>query len=216
MSYGDYDDSMDRYDEWIAELYVEHVEEFTLERLKSYYIENPALAEEPLRALSEARSLFYKHAAASIIFSAIAIGTGLKLVLIKPIVFGLVHSEAAANIITELTITHTGLDRYKTLIFKILLDYGTIDFGSYVREGSSKTLWEEINDVQKMRNAIAHRAQLAIVRRDDAETAIAVASALLEDIFPKVINYLELHLHEDYVICGNKYCKMKKIETRGG
>src|SRR3972149_1199498 len=199
MSYGDYDDSMDRYDEWIAELYVEHVEEFTLERLKSYYIENPALAEEPLRALSEARSLFYKHAAASIIFSAIAIGTGLKLVLIKPIVFGLVHSEAAANIITELTITHTGLDRYKTLIFKILLDYGTIDFGSYVREGSSKTLWEEINDVQKMRNAIAHRAQLAIVRRDDAETAIAVASALLEDIFPKVINYLELHLHEDYV-----------------
>jgi hypothetical protein len=204
------------YDEYMAELYEEHkkeaIEEFTFERLQSYYINNKLMAQPAFLALSEARSLIESNKSAALIFSAIAMEVGLKTTLLKPIVHGLVHTESVAALITDLTISHSGMDRYRKLLFQVLRDHGGIDLSNFKRTESNKTLWEEINTVQKKRNLIMHRAIKAEV--EDADLALAVASEILESIFPEIIAKMGLHLHDGFRICDDWKCQHKgtKIE----
>ena len=199
------------YDEYMAELYEEHkkeaIEEFTYERLQSYYINNKLMAQPAFLALSEARSLIESNKSAALIFSAIAMEVGLKTTLLKPIVHGLVHTESVAALITDLTISHSGMDRYRKLLFQVLRDHGGIDLSNYKRTESNKTLWEEINTVQKKRNLIMHRAVKAEV--EDADLALAVASEILESIFPAIIAKMGLHLHDAFRICDDWKCQYK-------
>jgi len=199
------------YDEYMAELYEEHkkeaIEEFTFERLQSYYINNKLMAQPAFLALSEARSLIESNKSAALIFSAIAMEVGLKTTLLKPIVHGLVHTESVAALITDLTISHSGMDRYRKLLFQVLRDHGGIDLSNFKRTESNKTLWEEINTVQKKRNLIMHRAIKAEV--EDADLALAVASEILESIFPEIITKMSLHLHDGFRICDDWKCQYK-------
>jgi hypothetical protein len=97
-----------RYEQWMEELYAEHskqaIEEFTADRLQSFYLKNPVLAKPPLDTLVQSRLLLGSHPAAALVFAATATEVGLKEVLLKPVVYGLVHSESAASLITELAL----------------------------------------------------------------------------------------------------------------
>src|ERR1039458_3061309 len=90
------------------ELYRQHyedaVKEFTAERLQSYYITHPTLAEPANGILRDAQSLTQSNRRAALVFAVIAIELAIKTVLLKPIVFGLVHMEGLARFITELAI----------------------------------------------------------------------------------------------------------------
>ena len=198
-----------QFEEWMDKLYAEHsqqaIEEFTIERLQSFYLKNPKLAEAPLSALDGARVLLRTNPSASLIFAVIAIEVGLKVVLLKPLVYGLVHSESVASLITELTIGHTGIDRFRQLLFQILAEHRGIDLENFKRDGYQKTLWEEITEVQKRRNAIIHRADSAT--SDNAKQAIEVGSIILETLFPTMVKKLGLHLHERVWICNDWRCK---------
>jgi len=70
------------YDEYMSELYEEHkreaIEEFTFERLQSYYVASQLLAEPASNALKEARVLTPVNATAGFVFAAIAMEVGLK------------------------------------------------------------------------------------------------------------------------------------------
>ena len=197
------------YDEYMAELYEEHkkeaIEEFTYERLQSYYVNNKLMAQPAFLALSEARSLIESNKSAALIFSSIAMEVGLKTTLLKPIVHGLVHTESVAALITDLTISHNGMDRYRKLLFQILRDHGGINLSNFKRTGSNKTLWEEINIVQKKRNLIMHRAVKA--EAEHADLALTVASEILESIFPEIIAKMGLHLHDGFRICDDWKCQ---------
>jgi hypothetical protein len=131
MKYDAYRDEYAEYDEAISALYEEHkkeaIEEFTTERLQSYYINNRLLAESAINALSEARSLLPLNTTAGFIFGAIAMEVGLKTILLKPIVHGLVHTESVATLITDLTFSRMGMDNYRTLLLQILEKHGGID-----------------------------------------------------------------------------------------
>ncbi len=201
------------YDRYMAELYEEHkkeaIEEFTAERLQSYFIENKLLAESATKALSEARNLLHLNTTAGFIFGAIAMEVGLKTTLLKPIVHGLVHAESVAALITELTISQPSMGRYSKILFQILEKQGGIDLISYKRVGFKETLWEEINEVQRKRNAIMHRAETA--SKEGAELAIGVASEILEKLFPTVIAKIGLHLHDGFRICNDWKCNYENI-----
>lgn len=188
-----------RYEQWMEELYDEHreqaIEEFTTERLQSYYVDNPMVAEAALRSLAEARNLLPQHPTAAHIFAAIAIELGLKVTLFKPVVYGLVHSDSVAGVITDLVIGRTGVERFRNLLFKILSEYGGVDLEKFKRTESKKSLWEEIQVIQQRRNKIIHKAE--IVTDGEAKQAIEVASALLEELFPSVIRNLGLHVREN-------------------
>ena len=85
-----------QYEEYMDQLYEEHkeqaIQEFIDERLQSYYSDHRLLAKPAFDALTEAKNLVHANATAAFLFSAIAVEVGLKETLVKPIVFGLVHT----------------------------------------------------------------------------------------------------------------------------
>ena len=201
------------YEEAMEALYVEHkqqaIEEFTAEKLQSYYIAHPHVAEAPSRSLAQSRELLSKDPTAAFIFAAIAIEVGLKVALLKPVVYGLVHSESVAGIITDMVIVHTGYDRFRQLLLHILSNYGGIDLTQFKRSKSSKLLWEEMKEVQKQRNQIIHSAKTAIA--EESEKAVAVASAILEELFPSVVKNLGFHVYENGYVCSDWRCTHKEL-----
>ncbi len=116
------------YELAMSALYKEHsaeaIAEFKAARLRSFYLAAPAAA-----ALAEARLLCPSHPSACVVFAAIAIEVGIKAVLLKPIVFGLLHSESVASLVTDLVIQHTGVDRFRDVRREIIEDAKTFGFG---------------------------------------------------------------------------------------
>ena len=181
------------------EHYEEAVKEFTSDRLKSYYVNHPDLAEPAHRSLTYAQSLMPAHSEAALVFATTAVELAIKVVLLKPIVFGLVHTEGFATFITELTTQHTGMERFQALLAEILSQFGGVDLKTLNRANSAKTVWQEIGEIQTARNKVIHRGEAV----DDATAILAVslASVLLHDVFPRVLQKLELPFHEPKILC---------------
>ena len=179
------------------------IQEFTAERLQFYYIANPNLAAPAFDALQEAQSLLASHPRASLVIAATAMELAIKVVLLRPIVSGLVHIEELAGFITELVTKQTGMERIQDLLTAILAQFGGVDLKSFARQGSTKALWKEMQDVQTVRNVTIHRGDPVSVA--DANLAIAVAATLLNELFPQVLSRLDLHLHEPGIVCGKTH-----------
>lgn len=197
------------YDQYMSELYEEHkkeaIEEFTSERLSTYFLNNEQLAKPAMQALSRARNLMQIDTTAGFIFAAIAVEVGLKSILLRPIVYGLVHAESVAALITDLAISQTGMDRYRKLLLQLLQEHGGVDLDTYTRQGSSRTLWQEVKNVQEIRNGVMHKADLA--SKENAELALSSATEILEKIFPSIVKTMGLHLHQDLRICPDWKCQ---------
>ena len=198
----------------MEELYEKHrdraIEEFTVERLTSFYEANPMVAQPPCGALAGSKILLAKgHTTAAQVFGAIAVEIGLKSVLLKPVVHGLIYGDSTAEIISDLALRHTRFDFFHRLLAQILQEYGGVDLETYIRAGAAKKLLSEISEVQKCRDRLLHRAETASPVQ--AEQAIAVAEAILEQLFPTVMKTLGLHLHNGPRICWG-YCKVRRAE----
>ena len=202
------------HDEYLSELYEEQkyeeyrteaIGKFTDERLKSYFLDNKLLAQRAVEALSAARALIGTNVTASFLFAAISVEVGLKTTLLKPIVYGLVHAESVAGLVTNLAVSHTRMDSYRKLLLEILQQYGGVDLDTFKRSGSRKTLWEEIGEIRITRNSIVHRAETA--SEVDAEQALGVAAEILGAIFPAVVKKLGLYLYDGFRICSDERIK---------
>ena len=193
------------FDLYQQQIYDDAVAAFTGQRLQSYYVDNPNLAEPALDCLNYAQSLLPNHPRAALVFAVTATELAIKVVLLRPIVSGLVHAEGLAAFISDLTTQHTGMDRFQELLTAILARFGGVNLKTYKRTPSSKMLWQEIGDVQKARNAVIHRGETA--KESAAHLAIAVATTLLKKIFPLILGKLDLHLHDPMTVCGQNHPK---------
>lgn len=171
------------------DLYGEVIEQFTSERLQSFYLTNPSVAENARVALQEARSLADLHPAAALVFAAIAIEVGLKTTLLKPILHGMVNMDSAAAVVAGL-IPDQHNDSFKKVLFGILKEVGGVDLPAFKRPGCNQTLWEEIANIRSRRNEVMHAAGHVTVT--DARHAIEIASTVLEVLFPRVLAELGL------------------------
>ena len=104
---------------------------------------------------------------------------------------------------------HVGLDRFRNLLFRLLLDHAGLDFRQFKRQGAQNTLWAEIERLQKIRNRIIHRAE--DTTSIEAELSISVAQAVLDEIFPAVVAGLGLHVHEGVRVCNDYLCKLGNV-----
>ncbi len=172
-----------------ADLYTEVIEQFKSERLHSFYINNPRVAERALYALDQARALESSYPSAALVFAVIAIEVGLKATLLKPILYGLVNIDSAAALITRLVPDQHNED-FKNILFGILKEVGGVDLLEFKRSGCNQTLWEEMMNIRALRNRVTHAAEE--VTRDDAKHALEIAGAVIEDLFPSVITALGL------------------------
>jgi hypothetical protein len=189
--------------EFFEENYEGAVNQFTVERLQSYYLKYPDLGGPALTALLYAKSLMPSFHCAALIFAATATELTVKSVLLKPIISGLVHTEELASLIADLTTRHTGMDRFQNLLTEVLTQYGGFELKTFKRPGSVKTLWQEMDDVQSARNGVVHRGQLA--NAGVANLGILVADTLLNQVFPGILKKIGLHLHSPIMICGETH-----------
>lgn len=170
-------------------LYDEVVEQFTADRLQLFYRANRTVAEHAFCALEEARALLAMHPSAALVFAVVAIEVGLKTTLLKPILPGLVNIDSAAVLVTRL-VPNQHNDDFKKLLFGILKEVGGVDLLEFKRPGWSDTLWQEILIARHQRNSVIHEARQT--SRPEAEHAIEIASAVLEELFPRVVVALGL------------------------
>ena len=184
------------------DLYGEVINKFTSERLTSFYLQNPDIAQPAIWALGEAQALLPNHPSAALVFGAAATEVALKATLLKPILHGLIHDEALAGFVVEL-VPEQRNDKFKSILFAILNEFGGIDLRSFKRVGASQKLWDEIGKLHAVRNDIVHRAEKADTA--GAEHAIEVATTLLHEVFPAVLTKLGQHVHEQLTVCGERH-----------
>lgn len=196
-------------EEGLAALYEEFkpqaIEEFVNDRMRSFYCENPTLLESAVHYLDEGRSyLAAGDDTAALFFAVVAMEVGVKVGILKPLVYGIVHQDSVAKLVVDVTIKNTqSLSQVKKPLFGILKECIGVDLDTEKRPGSSKTLWEEMKNVQDARNTCAHQAAKA--SREDAKLAVAVAAEVLEKLFPEVVKTMGFHVHGGRV-CNNYRC----------
>lgn len=210
-----YQDAMQ--EAWYEQLYEEHAEqareEFRADRLTSYYSVHKELAESAYAVLADARALRDISAPAALIRATTASELGVKNLLLRPIVYGLVHSESLAGAISELAMAHHAVDRYRDLLIGILREYGGIDLENYARPSATQPLWGELKQNQDTRNRAVHRGEVPTADQRDA--AIGVAEAVLEVLFPQVISNLGFHMHGP-CLCKDSHVSERIAELRAG
>lgn len=192
MTNGDWAYEQYALEQELLELQEGWIAEFRKERLRSYYLEQPLLAQPAFNALNEARSLADERPSAALIFAATAIEVGYRETLLKPIIYGLVHSQVSAKLIADSVTAQSSMDKLKDILFHVLYEHTGTDLASFIRSGTTKTLWQEMKQVQELRNRILHRADT--VSNAEANHAIEVASTILEVLFPVVVTGLDLQV----------------------
>lgn len=196
MSYDERDAAMDEMLERISdELYPEHrnqaVSEFTADRLRSFYLAHPMVMRPAIDALQEVKRLKANgHSSAVVIFCATAIELFLKATVLQPIVYGLVHSPALADVIVKYAVGQTGFDRYRDLLSSMFEELAGLDLAKVMRSGSKTALIDECRGIQELRNGIIHKGLNCA--RDDADRAIEVAAAVYKEIVVPILASLEL------------------------
>ena len=169
------------------------IEEFTEERSKSFYVENPTILKKPFDILKESKSVLSHSPTASLLLSCSSIEVSIKVGILKPIIYGFIHSDVAAEIIADSAIKQTGLDRFRGLLAKLIKDVASIEITLFKRPNATKTLWNERSEIQKIRNNIAHKAIKCTP--EDAQMSIDIAEAVLLQLIPKILSALNLKIN---------------------
>jgi hypothetical protein len=176
------------------ELYREHyeqaIEEFTTERLQSYYLKHPDMARTAIRMMEQATELSRSHPTAAFLFASSAVEITIKHLLVKPIVNGLVHNEAVADAVMDLTPTQTGSEGFKNLLFGVLKKVAYVDLATHKRVGSNRALWDEWKQLQKDRNNLIHDG--VTPSNETLGSFGPVALEFLDVVFPTVLDNLGL------------------------
>ena len=200
MSYTEEDARWDEFwDRMSEELYPEHkeqaIEEFTTERLQSFYLKNPDILAPGIRMYIEARELQENHPSASYVFATSAIELFLKSSLLKPVVYGLVHNASLAEIIVKTALGSSGFERYKKLLSGLFSELIGIDINKIKSIESDKFLLQEASEVQAKRNNIIHQG--IMVDNDDAKFAISVAYGVLHNIINPMLLCIGLWMNKN-------------------
>ena len=172
------------YDEAMDALREEAIADFQKERLRSYYEEHPEVAQPAIDRLEEAQALFDAgFISASLVFAISATEHMLKYTLFRPIIYGLVHDEFAAELVARVEVR---LDNLPKLLFPIIAKIAKVDLSTYRRHDQPITLWDEFKRLQVIRNGVLHHGKS--VEQGDASTALAVGDAMLTDVVRQVMS----------------------------
>ena len=215
MSYNEQDAAWDQYwDEMVEELYPEFrdqaIDEFTTERLQSYYLRNPDILSPGIRMYFEAQKLRGNHPSASVVFAASAVELFLKSSLLKPVVNGLVHIEALAELVSKVALSSTGFKRYRKLLSGLFSEIARIDINTIKRHDSKVPLLDEASSIQDQRNLIIHQG--LEVERKDAEFATNVAYGVAHQIVNPMLLAIGLGMNKDGVVVESRLVRQRLFD----
>lgn len=204
MSYDPLDAAWDEaYERMSQELYPEHKEqaiaEFTRSRLKSYYVDHSDVLIPAIRMFKESKAMADAgHNGAALIFAASATELFLKAALLRPVVYGFVHSEGLADLIVNTTLSQTGFKRYKQLLSELFLELINVNLLSIKRPSSTLPLLEEASEIQVQRNKILHQG--VEISAEEAQLGISVATEVFNRILVEVLSALGFSLQKGGIL----------------
>jgi hypothetical protein len=192
----EYEEYMDQLrEDWEAEYADQYRKEgednFINRRLASYFIQNPEMNELAKKRCEDAHALLDVNYDACTVLAYSAIEVGFKSLLLKPVIYGFVSSDHVADLVSTVIVSNKGEDkRLRKFITGLFTHMAGIDVDKFELLGQTHGLWGHIEVVQQKRNAIMHRAES--VEREDAERALAIASLIVDRMFPMLRRKLRL------------------------
>ncbi len=181
------------------------IDDFIADRQKSYYLGHPTLIHPAEHLLAEARELFdLKHYASAQVFAGASAEIVFGDALLKPMVYGLVHSDTVAPLVADVIENARSVYKFKALLVAIVSEFSQIDLTANSTDLNNQSLWSFVDGVRKQRNSVLHSDGFSKVNKEDAETAITASTQLLELVLPKVLDGIGLHLHGADV-CGESH-----------
>ena len=194
MSYDEHDAAMDDfYDRMSEELYPDHkeqaIDEFIEERMQSYFLKYPHLIESPIVSYYHANELLQVSPQSALVMYTTAIELFLKVVLLKPVLYGMVHNEKVAELIVSSTIGQSGFTRYNKLLNALCLHAAGIKL-SDIKGMNGKPILTEAEAVQKIRNKVVHQGYVCTT--EEMGSAKNIASLILTEVVEPVLNNLNL------------------------
>ena len=163
MSYDPHDAAWEEFYERLSrELYTDHkqqaIDEFTSGCLRSYYEKEPGVMRPAIDALQEGKALReIQHYSAAVVFFVSSVELLLKATVLKPMVHGLIHNDALADIVVQHALGQSGLTRYVELVADLFEELARYNLKTIARIGATKALLEESKDLQTLRNRIIHQ-----------------------------------------------------------
>ena len=207
MSNNYHDDAMDDfYDRMSEELFPEHkeiaIEQFIEERLQSYYLKNPNIIKAPMDCSNHANELMEVSPRCALVMYTTAIELYLKSVLLKPVLYGMVHNENMATLIMEASTGQSGFNRYNKLLNSLCLHAANIDLSSILGM-QKKPILKEAEEIQTIRNKVIHQGYEATT--NEMGKAKNIAYLMLTEVVEPVLNNLELVIGTD----ASGFCVIK-------
>lgn len=198
MTFSPEDAAEDEFYEKLArELYPAHkdraISEFTSDRLRSYYLQHPDLAVAGRRTFRQAKELYrLGHLGPALVCGVTVIEVFFKAGFLRPVIYGLVHSEALAEAVVKSSLSQSGYKRYEPLLSKLYAELVGVELSSFARKGSTKHILTEASEAQRSRNLVVHEGY----EPTDEETRQAIGSAaiVMVNVWRPMLNALGLRL----------------------
>jgi hypothetical protein len=207
MSYDEHDAAMDDfYDRMSEELFPEHkeiaIEQFIEERMQSYFLKNPNVIHPAIESSNHAGDLLQVSPSSALVMYTTAIELYLKAVLLKPVLYGMVHNENIAGLIIDFSVGQSGFTRYNKLLTALCIHAADIDL-STIKGMRGKPILKEAEEVQSIRNKVVHQGYR--VKENEICQAKNIAYLMLYEVVEPVINNLDLVIaSNDIGFCVSK------------
>lgn len=143
-------------DEYLEEIKRKAIDGKPRETIREYYLYSKTLFSSTTVTLQNAKSHLAFNPTSTIIYAAIAQELMLKELLFKPIIFGVVNNEDAADIVIHY-IFHNKSPFNISKINDLVWEFTRLNFHGYKRKNSKQAIWQEMDNLSKMRNKAMHQ-----------------------------------------------------------
>jgi len=216
MSYNKHDAAMNYFYEQISkELYPEHkeqaIDEFIDERMRSYFLEHPEVIQAPFDCFFHASSDLQDSPRSALIMYTTTIELYLKSVLLKPVLYGMIHNENVATLIMESSTGQSGFKRYDKLLTSLCRHAADVEL-SDIKGLDGRPILVEAGETQAIRNKVIHQGYKATV--SEMGKARNVGVKILTKVVEPVLSNLNLVISKDKGgndIIGNKFTKIELV-----
>jgi hypothetical protein len=111
---------------------------------------------------------------------------------LRPVLYGLVHSEPLAEAVVGAALSQPGYQRYLQLLQALHLELVGKELKSFSRKGNNKNILVEADEAQKCRNLVIHQGYEPT--DEQARQAIGSAAIVMVKIWRPMLNALGLKL----------------------
>ena len=212
-----YEESDALRDQGIACLYeqfeMQYESEFIYKRIEKFYESNREIVKAPLKNLADSKALFEKqYYTSAFIHAVISIEVGIKLVVLKPILYSLAIDDNAGDFLYRQTFKQKSLESIDDFYYKILERITELNFKNKIRDNSRLTIWKEWIELQKLRNDVLHQG--ISIEKQDAEKAINMASYICDEIIPCVLDKFLNHIENGVIKDGSREYTLRREKLK--